>query len=70
MVVYGNPVSGSSFSVGVNALKEVSLWSTDAKMLWRTTFQKGVHQINVGGLANGMYFLRTTSSTVKIIIAR
>lgn len=70
MVVYGNPVSGSSFSLGVNVLKEVSLWSTDAKMIWRTVFQKGVHQINVSSLANGMYFLRTNSSTVKIIIAR
>jgi hypothetical protein len=64
--VLNNPVENGEISIKLNTTDVISLFSSDGKLLMRKKFAPGIVRLNQ--YSKGVYFLRGTSRTEKIVI--
>jgi hypothetical protein len=63
-----NPVLNGALQLKVNIATVVSLYSADGKLLLIKEMPAGLQTIDVNGLAKGIYLLKSSNSTDRILI--
>ncbi|HTE26191.1 T9SS type A sorting domain-containing protein [Flavitalea sp.] len=63
-----NPISNSVLRIQVGNPMDLSLYTADGKSLWRRSFPKGIHEINVNGYEKGMYLLKSNEVTQRFLL--
>lgn len=67
-VILGNPVSNNMLAIQVNALIDLTLYTTDGKLLWQQQVNAGTIIIDVSRYAKGSYLLKANTTTQKVVI--
>lgn len=67
-VIIGNPVTNNVLTVQVNASINLALYTTDGKLLWQQQVNGGTKAIDVSRYAKGTYFLKSTTTTQKVVL--
>ena len=66
--IIGNPVTNDVLTVQVNASINLVLYTADGKLLWQQQVNAGTKTIDVSRYAKGTYFLKTNTTTQKVVI--
>lgn len=66
MSIYPNPTSGSLF-IRAEDNAPAEIYSQDGKLLKKLDMKKGTNQADISELPNGVYILKTSSGSSKII---
>ena len=65
--VYPNPTADMLIVEGVSSKEEIAIYSVNGTKVLSTQSQEGTNTINVSGLPNGVYFLKHSTETFKLI---
>ena len=65
--VYPNPTADMLIVEGVTAAEEISIYSINGTKVLSVLSQEGTNSINVSGLSIGVYFLKYSTETFKLI---
>jgi hypothetical protein len=66
--ILGNPVTNGVFTLQVNIATSLAFYTADGKLLWRQQVNAGTKTIDVSRYAKGIYFLKTITTTQKVVI--
>ena len=66
--ILGNPVSNDVLILQVNMATSLSFYTADGKLLWREQVNAGTKTIDVSRYAKGVYWLKTITTTQKVVI--
>jgi len=66
MSIYPNPTSGP-LSITTESPTQAEIYSQDGKLLKNIAMKKGANQTDISELPNGVYILKTSSGSSKII---
>lgn len=65
--VYPNPTADMLIVEGVNAKEEIGIYSLNGTKVLSVLSQEGTNTINVSGLPDGVYLLKSANETFKLI---
>ena len=65
--VYPNPTADMLIVEGVSSKEEIGIYSVNGTKVLSVQSQEGINTINVSGLPNGVYLLKYSSETFKLI---
>ena len=65
--VYPNPTADMLIVEGVSSKEEIGIYSVNGTKVLSVQSQEGINTINVSGLLNGVYLLKYSSETFKLI---
>ena len=65
--VYPNPTADMLIIEGVSSKEEIGIYSVNGTKVLSVQSQEGINTINVSGLPNGVYLLKYSSETFKLI---
>jgi hypothetical protein len=68
MKVFANPVTNGQLMVQVNEQSMLMLFDVEGKLVRRQVAKKGTVNVNVAGLARGLYTLRAGNEVKRILI--
>jgi hypothetical protein len=68
MRVFSNPVTNGHLMVQVNEQSTLMLFDIEGKLIRRQAAVKGTMNMNVSGLAKGIYTLRAGNQVKRILI--
>jgi len=66
--IAGNMINNGVLQVQVHQTTVISLYEAGGRLLWVKQFTPGLHSIDVGRNAKGIYLLKTKEKTQKILI--
>ncbi|MBV8326054.1 T9SS type A sorting domain-containing protein [Chryseobacterium sp.] len=64
--IYPNPTNGP-FTIQADRASEAQIYSQDGKMLKNIPVKKGINEMDISELPQGVYFVKTSSGTTKVI---
>jgi len=64
----GNPVNNNILTLQVNEATSLALYTADGKLLWQKNVYTGTQTIDVSRYAKGIYWLKTNTTTQKVVI--
>lgn len=67
-ILINNPVANNILTLQVFTPINLALYSTDGKLLWQEQVNPGTKYIDVSRYAKGTYFLKTRTTTQKVVI--
>lgn len=67
-IITGNPVTNGVLTVQVNTSLYLALYTDEGKLLWQQRVNTGIKTIDVSRYAKGAYFLKTNTTTQKVVI--
>jgi hypothetical protein len=67
-VIQNTLISNGLLKVSINKPLMISLFSGDGKLMLKKQFTPGMHDIDLSGFPEGMYWLSTKGSTEKVIV--
>jgi hypothetical protein len=70
MKVFSNPVTNGQLMVQVNEQSTLMLFNVEGKLVRRQAAAKGTINVNVAGLARGIYTLRAGTEVKRILISQ
>ena len=68
LTILGNPVNNDVLTLEINMATSLAFYTADGKLLWREQVNAGTKTINVSRYAKGIYWLKTITTTQKIVI--
>jgi len=68
LVVYPNPVSGNEVTIQLRSASLVSLYNSKGELVLRKDLLAGTQQLNLTGIASGVYTIKVGEETRQIII--
>ena len=68
LTILGNPVNNDVLTLQVNTATSLAFYTADGKLLWREQVNAGTKTIDVSRYAKGTYFLKTITTTQKVVI--
>jgi len=66
--ILGNPVTNDVLTLQLNMTTSLAFYTADGKLLWREQVNAGTKTIDVSRYAKGTYFLKTITTTQKVVI--
>lgn len=66
--ILGNPVTNDVLTLQVNMATSLSFYTADGKLLWQEQVNAGTKTIDVSRYTKGVYLLKTTTTTQKVVI--
>jgi len=68
LTILGNPVINGVLTLQVNRPTHLTFYTADGKLLWREQVNAGTKTIDVSRYAKGIYWLKTITTTQKVVI--
>ncbi|WP_316931276.1 T9SS type A sorting domain-containing protein [Chryseobacterium sp. P1-3] len=66
MIVYPNPTNGP-LSITTEKASEAKIYNAEGKVLKTVQIQKGNNEVNISELPAGIYYIKTSAETTKVI---
>lgn len=66
LAVYPNP-GKDIFTLSLKKEGELSIYNVSGQLVYRGNFQKGINTIDLSYLCDGLYFVRSQTSTIKLL---
>lgn len=67
-IIQGNPVTNQILTLQVNMPTSLAFYTLDGRLLWQEQVNAGTKTIDVSRYAKGTYFLKTNTTTQKVMI--
>lgn len=67
-IILGNPVTNALLILQINMATSLAFYTADGKLLWQEQVNTGTKTIDVSRYAKGTYFIKTISTTQKVVI--
>jgi hypothetical protein len=67
-IIVGNPVTNGMLMVQVNAASNLSLYTTDGKLIWLENIHSGTKTFDISRYPKGTYILKANNTAKKIVL--